>query len=253
MPRSSFGGRHELGQNFLHHRPTIARMTELVTASGGSILELGAGDGAVTRALAALGRPLTAVELDEHRAGALRRALPSVVILHADLLRVPFDDDTIVGNIPFHLTTPVLRRLMSSGRWTRAVLLTQWEVARKRAGVGGGTLLTAQSAPWFTVELRGRVPSWAFTPRPSVDGGLLQIERRDSPLVPFDERRAYEAFARRVFSARGRGLTRILETATGVTPQRAARALDAARARQMSLPRDLRPEQWAALWRAVRG
>ncbi|WP_370430641.1 rRNA adenine N-6-methyltransferase family protein [Blastococcus sp. Marseille-P5729] len=73
----------------------------------------------------------------------------------------------IVGNIPFHLTTPLLRRLLNTRTWSGAILLTQWEVARKHAAVGGSTLMTAQSAPWFSFHLHARLPSRGFTPRPS--------------------------------------------------------------------------------------
>ena len=109
MPRSSHGGRHELGQNFLIHTPTISKITALVTATKGPILELGAGDGALTRPLAQLGRPVTAIDLDEHRIAGLRRALPDVKINHADALTVPLDHPVIVvihGLMPrtlFHL------------------------------------------------------------------------------------------------------------------------------------------------------
>ncbi|MHA6669430.1 rRNA adenine N-6-methyltransferase family protein [Homoserinimonas sp. A447] len=116
------------------------------------------------------GREVTAIELDEHRARRLRHALPSVRDEHGDALRYPLDRPIVVGNIPFHITTPILRRLLQAGTWRSAVLLTQWEVARKRAGVGGGTMMTAQAAPWFEVELKKRVPAHFFTPRPSVDG-----------------------------------------------------------------------------------
>lgn len=159
MPRSSHGGRHELGQNFLNHTPTIDRITGLVAATSGPILEIGAGDGALTRALAGLGRPVTAIDIDEHRVASLRRSLAGVHVEHADVLRHPLKTPNVVRNIPFHITTPLLRRLLSIGNWERAFLLTQWEVARKRAGVGGATMMTAQSAPWFTFTLHGRVAS----------------------------------------------------------------------------------------------
>lgn len=251
MPRSHHGGRHELGQNFLTHTPTIHRIVCLVEATSGSILELGAGDGALTRALARLGRPLTALELDEHRARRLGAALPRVSVRAGDALRHPLDGDVVVGNIPFHLTTPILRRMLSSHRWTHAVLLTQWEVARKRAGVGGGTMMTAQVAPWFSVALEGRVPAWAFTPQPSVDGGLLTITRRDEPLVSMGERRAYEAFVRAVFTARGTSLPAMLAAATHVGTARARGALREAGAAGRRLPRDLRAEEWAGVWHAL--
>lgn len=248
---SRSGGRHELGQNFLRHRPTLERIAELAAGTTGAILEIGPGDGALTAELVRLGRPLTLVELDEHRVRRLRRRFPRVEVLHADAMRVPFDAPVVVGNLPFHLTTPILRKLLRSPDWERAILLTQWEVARKRAGVGGGTMLTGQSAPWFEFELRGRVPARAFRPMPSVDGGLLDIARRSPPLVPAAERTAYERFVRRVFTGRGRGIGRILQRATALSPSECAAALRRAGLSASALPRDIAAEQWADLWRAA--
>lgn len=253
MPRSTHGGRHELGQNFLTHTPTIKKILTLAAATRGSILELGAGDGAVTKPLATLNRPLDAIDLDEHRVARLKHALPGVSIVHADALEIPFDHAVIVGNIPFHLTTPILRRLLTTGTWRDAVLLTQWEVARKRCGVGGSTMLTAQTAPWFTFMLHGRVPSWGFRPRPSVDGGLIHIRRRAEPLVQGGQRAAYERFVRAVFTGRGGALERIIANSTRVEADIIRRALNRHGVESRALPRDLDPRQWAGLWRDLRG
>ncbi|WP_309127522.1 23S ribosomal RNA methyltransferase Erm [Microbacterium sp.] len=249
--RSLHGGRHELGQNFLIHRPTIRRIGELVADTEGPILEIGPGDGALTVELATLGRSIRAVELDERRARRLRERLPGVDVRHGDALRVGFDAPVVVGNIPFHLTTPVLRRILTSGSWRRAILLTQWEVARKRAGIGGGTMMTAQTSPWFEFELRGRVPSHAFRPMPSVDGGILSITRRGSPLLSSAERRRYEAFVRDVFTGRGRGIAQILRARRGATPELVTAGLRRADIRPSALPRDLDALQWAALWTSL--
>lgn len=248
--RSVHGGRHELGQNFLIHRPTLRRIRDLVDRTEGPILEIGAGDGALTAELAELGRSIRAIEIDERRAHALRRRLPRVDVRHGDALHIRFDMPVVVGNIPFHLTTPLLRRILGSGSWNHAILLTQWEVARKRAGVGGGTMMTAQSAPWFEFELHGRVPAHAFHPMPAVDGGILSITRRGSPLLPACERRRYEAFVREVFTGRGRGIAQILRA------RRAARGdirgtLHRAGIAPAALPRDLTAAQWAAVWATV--
>lgn len=249
--RSVHGGRHELGQNFLTHAPTIRGIRDLVAETNGPILEIGPGDGALTEPLARLGRDLCAVELDEHRVRTLRRRLPHIDVRHGDALRVPLDRRVIVGNIPFHLTTPLLRRMLTRGTWQHAILLTQWEVARKRAGIGGSTMMTAQSAPWFEFELVRRVPRHCFRPAPSVDGGILAITRRGSPLLPLSERHGYERFVRTAFSGGGNGIRQILARSTGAPSGRVRSALRRAGVADHALPRDLRGEQWAALWRSL--
>ena len=245
---SPHGGRHELGQNFLIHRPTARRIADLVAATRGSVLEIGAGDGALTVPLARLGRDLVAIELDARRATALARRLPGVRVEHADALGFPFDRDVVVGNVPFHLTTPILRRLLGARHWRTAVLLTQWEVARKRAGVGGGTLMTAQAAPWYRFALDARVPARHFRPIPGVDGGILVVERRERSLVRHRDRAAYERFVRRAFTAQGRGIGAVLERSARAGRDQVRAALAAAGVHRAALPRDLAPEEWAALW-----
>lgn len=251
--RSSFGGRHELGQNFLCHEPTLDTLTQLVQQTHGPILEIGAGDGALTKRLAQLGRNLHAVDLDERRVKRLQSQLSGVTIMHADALHVPLDRQVIVGNLPFHLTTPILRRLLRAGSWHYAVLLTQWEVARKRAGVGGSTIMTAQMAPWFEFSLHGRVPADGFKPKPSVDGGVLAVSRRNRPSIAPAERGAYRSFVHTVFTGRGRGMGQILSQAY---PHRTARQwtmiLHNVGVARTALPRDDSAEQWARLWASAR-
>ena len=251
--RSTHGGRHELGQNFLIHRPTIRGIVDLVAATGGPILEIGAGDGALTAPLATLGRDLTAIDIDEHRVRKLQQRLPTVRVERVDALQHPLDHPVLVGNVPYHLTTPILRRLLARSGWRHAILLTQWEVARKRAGVGGATMMTAQSAPWFEFALHGRVPARHFRPMPSVDGGILSITRRASPLVDPRHRRPYDRFVRDMFTAAGRNLTVILQRSGGLSRGTARMVLRDLGVADDALPRDLRPAQWAALWKEVSG
>ena len=193
------GGRHELGQNFLADHRTAARIARLVPP--GPVVELGPGDGAVTRHLIRRAGPLTAVELDPRRAAALERRFGDrVTVVHGDMLRFAEPGPHhIVSNVPFGITTPLLRHLLGQAGWGTAVLLLQWEVARKRAAVGGTTQLTASWWPWFEFALAGRVPAGAFRPRPSVDGGLLVMSRRDRPLLDRRRRRAYQRFVAEAF------------------------------------------------------
>lgn len=244
-------GRHELGQSFLVDRRAIADVVALVDATRGPILEIGPGDGALTLPIARLGRPLRGLEADGRRAARLdARTPPTVRIEHADALAHRFDarPHVVVSNLPFHITTALLRRLLAAPGWTDAVLIAQWEVARRRAGVGGGSQLTAQAAPWFAFELGRRIPRSAFRPMPQVDAGLFAVRRRERPLVEASDRRAYEALVARCFSAPGAGLARILPAAGALPAQAAKRWLRERGHPPHALPRDLSPDDWAALW-----
>lgn len=244
-------GRHELGQNDLVDRGVIAAIIDLAADRGGPYVEWAAGRGAITRPLARLGEPVHVVELDPRRAAGLRRTLgPHVCITEGDILRhaPPAETRTVVANLPFHLTTPALRHLLRQRHWEHAILVTQWEVARKRAGVGGATMLTAQWWPWIESRLVRRVPARAFRPMPSVDAGVLAMSRRAQPLVPYVDRRNYQDFVARAFQGRGRTLREVL-TGAGM-PRSAATALAASHPR--ALPRDLDAEAWAEAFRLAR-
>lgn len=249
--RRQHGGPHELGQNDLVDRRVIAQVVDLAARSGGPYVEWAAGRGALTAPLAWLGESLHVVELDPRRAAGLRRRLgPHVCVTEGDILRhaPPRGTRTLVANLPFHVTTPALRHLLRQPHWQHAVVITQWEVARKRAGVGGATMLTAQWWPWVDARLVRRIPARAFRPVPSVDAGVLSLSRRDAPLVSVAERRAYQDFVARVFQGRGRTLREVLRSA-GAADQ-AARHLAARRPR--GLPRDLGPAEWAEAFASLR-
>ena len=211
-------------------------------------MEIGPGDGAVTTKLYRLGRELTLVELDETRLDHLEDSFPRAEVRHADILTTRLDRPVIVGNLPFHLTTPILRRLLRSSQWQQAILLTQWEVARKRAGVGGSTMMTAQWAPWFDFRLVSRVPADAFTPKPSVDGGIFTIDRCPTGSIPAGVRSDYQQFVRSVFTGRGRGMKGILSTMSITDHRTLQPTMDRNDIRGDTLPKDLTPDQWTGLF-----
>lgn len=246
-------GRHELGQNFLIDPSVVDAVLDVVAAwPDRPLLELGPGDGALTAALSALGRPLTAVELDPRRVDRLRRRFGGRVdIVHGDLLDADLATGAdIVSNVPFGITTPLLRRMLHARRWEHALVLVQWEVARKRAGVGGTTMMTAQWWPWFEFELVRRVPAAAFRPQPSVDGGLLAIRRRAEPLIDERHHREYQRLVGEIFSGRGRGVRDIVRRRSGpavVSTWSRQHGVSAG-----ALPRDLGAPAWVGLFELIR-
>ncbi|MEZ0111900.1 23S rRNA (adenine-N6)-dimethyltransferase [Catenulispora sp. EB89] len=252
------GGRHELGQNFLADPALIAAIQRLVRdETRGPIIELGAGDGALTGPLSRLNRPVTALEIDPRRVRRLQRhfgddGVDSVDVRQADVLRhrFPAAPHMIVGNVPFHLTTAIIRKLLSERGWSSAVLIVQWEVARRRAGVGGASMLTAAWWPWYDFRLVRRIPASAFRPVPSVDAGLLLMHRRAVPLV--DGRQGYQAFVKQVFQAPGRGLEDMIGRTGRVRRAELREWVRWSRIPARALPKDLAAEDWARLWELVR-
>ena len=241
-------GRNEHGQNFLHDRGVIDTVVEIVARTDGPILEVGAGDGALTLPLQRLGRPLTAIEVDARRAARLaKRTSVTTRVVDADFLhyRLPHAPHVIVGNLPFHLTTAMLRRILHGPGWTDAVLLVQWEVARRRAAVGGATMMTAQWWPWFEFALVRRVSAASFRPRPTVDGGLMTVHRRTDPLVDSPIAGRIRRWCIRCSPAAGTASPRSLTPDPRPLARQWLRNNDI---RASALPRDLSAAQWADLF-----
>ncbi|OKL53121.1 23S ribosomal RNA methyltransferase Erm [Bowdeniella nasicola] len=249
-------GRHEHGQNFLTDKRTLDTVVAVINATSGPIIEIGPGGGALTVPLAHLGRPITAVEIDSHLAKRLASWAPrNVTVVEADFLayRLPSIPHVLVGNLPFHMTTAIMRRILHAPGWTDAVLLVQWEAARRRAGVGGSTMMTAQWAPWFEFELHGRVPARAFIPQPGVDGGLLLIHRRAEPLLSPRQRRQFQALVHRVYTGPGHGLARILARNTQLGSLKETTSWLACQGLSPSaLPKHLNTSAWVDLFETTR-
>jgi len=215
-------------------------------------LDLGAGRGALTRALADAGARVRAVELDlvplrelELRFGADPRV--DVVEGDAMLVELPDKPFAVVANLPFALGTSILRRLLGdpSVPLTQLDAIVEWGLAAKRAVVWPSTLLGCTWGAWYELSLVRRVPRACFAPPPSVDAAVLRAVRRPDPLVPEREADAYEALLQRGFAARA-PLDRVLPRAivhrvahgVGFDPHAGARDLDV--------------RQWSELYAAIR-
>jgi 23S rRNA (adenine-N6)-dimethyltransferase len=168
-------------------------------------VEIGAGAGALTRALARRGAEVVAVEIDPVWAARLRESAGrmgpgEVRVVERDFLRfrLPSRPFRVVACLPFGETTAVLRHLLDdpSTPMQRADLIVQHEVAKKRAAVPPTTLLSTTWVPWWEVRCGPRVPRSQFRPVPSVDGEVLVVTRRDPPLLPPRMAAPYAMFVR---------------------------------------------------------
>jgi 23S rRNA (adenine-N6)-dimethyltransferase len=215
-------------------------------------LDLGAGRGALTRALADAGARVRAVELDpvalrelELRFGADPRV--EVVEGDATLVQLPAEPFAVVANLPFAVGTSILSRLLGGLRvpLTQLDAIVEWGLAAKRTAVWPSTLLGCSWGVRYELTVVRRVPRACFAPPPSVDAAMLRAVRRPHPLVPEGETAAYEALLQRAFAARGpldrilpRAIVHRVAHALGFDPHAAARDLDV--------------RQWSELYAAVR-
>jgi len=197
--------RRRLGQNFLL-ADSAERIVERARISPGElVLEIGAGRGALTFAMARRGARVLAFEIDpqwsQHvRAEARARGHGLVRVEQRDFCEaeLPEEPFRVMGSVPFGHTTALMAHLFEDPRvpLARADLIVQWEVAYKRAAVPPTTLWSTVWAPWWTFRLGGRVPAQSFRPVPRVDAGVLVVTPRRPPLLPPRMARAYAAFVR---------------------------------------------------------
>jgi 23S rRNA (adenine-N6)-dimethyltransferase len=197
--------RRRLGQNFL--RPELAErfVEEAGVRAGDFVVEIGAGSGAITAALARRGADVAAIEVDPVWAERLRRNFARtdagrVRVISSDFFAVPLPRKAfrVVSCLPFGQTTAILGRLLSEpyGHLRRLDLIVQWEVARKRSAVPASTLRSTAWAPWWEFRLGRRIAATDFRPVPRVDGGVLVVTRREPPLLPLAMSARYESFVR---------------------------------------------------------
>ncbi|MDQ2742836.1 MAG: 16S rRNA (adenine(1518)-N(6)/adenine(1519)-N(6))-dimethyltransferase RsmA [Chloroflexota bacterium] len=214
--------RKNLGQNFLRDRSYLERI--LAAGEIGScdtVLEIGAGTGVLTHALAAQARGVVAVELDDSLVGLLLAEFESVrnvEIWHGSAL--DFDPCCqlregykLVGNIPYYITGPIIRRYLEASCPPRClVLMVQHEVAERIVAPPGSLSLLGVSVQFYaSAEIVARVPSRAFFPRPKVDSAILRLSPHSSTITgPL--RDAFFAVARAGFGMRRKQLVNSLSS-----------------------------------------
>jgi 23S rRNA (adenine-N6)-dimethyltransferase len=257
-PRPRDLRRRTLSQNFLRDERAVgAFLAALPPAAGSPGVEVGAGDGALTGALADHFGRLTAWELDSAMAGRLLARLrdrPDVRVEVGDFLasRPPSGPFHLAGNVPFGITTKVVTWCIDAPTLRSATMITQLEFARKRSGdYGRWSRLTVATWPDLEWQLAGRIGRASFRPVPAVDAGILRLLRRPEPLLPAAARPAWLRMVECGFEGRGGSLYASLRQ---LYP---ARQLSA-RFSALSIDRDeivafVDPDAWVALFRSLEG
>ena len=267
LGRHGLRPRRALGQNFVADANTVRRIARLAELGPDSrVVEIGAGLGALTVALAETGASVTAVEVDTRLVPVLREAAQgtAVRVVEADALTLDWSalldgvlagaarpEAILVANLPYNVAVPVLARVLDEApRVTRMLVMVQREVGERLVAVPGSKAYGAVSvkvAYHAEARLVGRVPASVFVPRPKVESVLVRIERRRAPAVDHTEVPPARLFAlvRAGFGHRRKMLRGAL---AGLVPPEAfeAAGIDpAARAESLSV------EEWGRLARCT--
>ena len=257
--------RKRLGQHFLNDKRILARIVEAVgPRPNETIIEIGPGQGSLTERLAARATRLVAIELDRELAAALRQRYadrPHVQIVEGDVLDIRLADLSegapwsVIGNVPYYITTPILFHALAAPRPRRIVLLVQREVGDRLAATPGseayGALsVTAQAVAH--VERHGRVPAGSFHPKPAVDSVIVSLTPLAEPIVTADEEPAFKTLVQGAFSQRRKQMLRVVRSLFGIAAEPATALLNACGIDVTARPEVLAPQTFVDLLRAAK-
>ena len=190
--------RRAFGQNFVVDPNTVRKIARLADVREGDfVLEIGAGLGSLTLALAETGAEIVAVEIDNGLVEVLREntaSLSNVEIIHGDAMQLDWKPLLtkskhwhVVANLPYNLATPIVADILDGlSQVDHLLVMVQSEVAdRLVAQVGSGAYgaVSVKIDYWATAKIVGAVPATVFFPQPRVESALVDIRRRDEPGV----------------------------------------------------------------------
>ena len=251
LKKFSIKPKKSLGQNFLVEP---AGLNKVIDAAGldpeDEVLEIGAGLGSLTFLLSKLAKQVTAVEIDRKMLKPLSEALKpfeNVRIVEGDILALSPDelvqspDYVVVANIPYYISSAIIRHLVEAKTRPRRIILTvQKEVAERVLARDGKMSLLSLSVQVFgKVSIAGVIPAGSFLPAPDVDSAVLKVDLYPEPLVSLEQQKTFFKLAHAGFGQKRKTLRNSLSAGlalpgaeiekllleSGIDPQRRAETL----------------------------
>jgi len=256
----------KLGQHFLHDAQASERIVAaLGDCAGRTVVEIGPGRGVITRILAARAGHVLAIELDAELAAHLRKEFSPqrVTVLQQDVLQFDFaaasaaagERLTVVGNLPYYITSPILLKLAAShSALDRAVLMVQREVADRVAARPGSRdygLLSVTAQLYGPIESLFTLPPTAFSPLPEVHSTVFRW--RFAPRIAelqIDEA-SFIPFLQQAFAQKRKTLVNNLRAA-GFPPEAIVAGLSSAGVDPKARAETLNLESFVVLWRSLK-
>lgn len=241
--------RKSLGQHFLSDPRILSRIADaLGPVHDTTVVEIGAGRGALTDQLRDRAGRVIAVEVDPLLVERLRARYAGderVSIVEGDILRMSLGElaggeYVLVGNVPYYITTPIVFHALERPRPGRAVFLVQREVAERMTAAPGTAeygALTVNLHAAARVESLFTVPAGAFHPPPKVQSAVVRVEPLAQPLIRPELEPALRTLVQSAFALRRKQMRRVVRSITGLGPTAAEELL-----RELGIAPDLRPE-----------
>jgi 16S rRNA (adenine1518-N6/adenine1519-N6)-dimethyltransferase len=248
-----------LGQNFL--QDPLALETIVSAASiqpTDTVLEIGPGLGSLTRYLAVAAKEVVAVELDANLLPPLEAVLApykNIRLIHGDILKlapsefIAQKDYLVVANIPYYITSAVIRHLLEHEAKPRRIVLTiQKEVAQRICAAPGDMSLLALSVQVYgKPRIAARIPAEAFFPAPKVESAVLVVDIYAAPLIETAWLDKFFKLIKAGFSQKRKTLRNSLSAGLHLSPTAAAELLTRANIDPQRRAETLSIEEWETL------
>lgn len=254
-----------LGQNFLEDPGALEGIVSAAEIQPtDTVLEIGPGLGSLTRYLAASAKEVVAVELDEKLLSPLRAVLApyqNIRLVQGDILDLSpadlalRDDYLVAANIPYYITSAVIRHLLEQQPRPRRIVLTiQKEVAQRICAQPGDLSLLALSVQVYgKPRIAAHVPAEAFFPAPSVDSAVLVVDIYPSPVIKEDLLDLFFRLIKAGFSQKRKTLRNSLSSGLRISPTQAADLLIRANIDPQRRAETLSIEEWENLSKKFQG
>lgn len=257
-PDKSLGQHYLIDESVLNKTIEAAELTE-----GELVVEIGAGPGILTKALARAGADVLAVEFDRNFCRLLGEEFHNwrnVHVLGDDALRLDFKSlqregvtyKKMVANIPYQITNPLVRKILEPGSVIEvAVLLIQREVAERLMAKPGSSdrgILTIMVELYGSIEKVVDVPAQSFWPAPKVESMVIKICRNSSGSQVVDNEPAFFWFVKQCFSGKRKVLTNSMAGGLHLAKNDALAIVEAAAIDPLSRAEDLSLAQWLKLY-----
>ncbi|WP_019850112.1 23S ribosomal RNA methyltransferase Erm [Desulfitobacterium sp. PCE1] len=181
------------GQHLIHNKKLINEIVDQAKISTHDIvLDLGAGKGGLTLVLSNRARKVLAVEYDQKFIKKLKQLeLKNTVIIEQDILKIslPREDFVVVSNIPYAITTPIMKMLLNnpSNGFQRGVIVMEKGAAKRFTSNFVKDPYIIAWKMWFDIQYVKAISSKNFSPPPRVDSAMITINRKAKPIVPYSD------------------------------------------------------------------